>query len=211
MITISEHTIEESIIDKNGWILDLGCINFTFANDVKKYCDNILCIDPNPNIKEIPEGILYERKAVVHLENIKTQNFYIYNDINGYSLLNPKRDWCVLEKVITVDVTTIKDIMKKYNIKQFELIKFDIEGAEYQVLEHLDWTISKQYSIEFHDFRFMNPFYPNNQLYHNRLLGKIDKYCDVVQHQCTDHPGFPMGMGNNYWDSLFVLKKEFYK
>lgn len=206
MITISEHTIEESIIDKNGWVLDLGCINFTFANEVKKYCDNILCIDPNPNIKEIPNGIIYERKAVTHLNNLKTQNFYIYNDINGYSLLNPKRDWCTLEKIITVDVTTIKDIMEKYKIKKFELIKFDIEGAEYQILEYLDWTISKQYSIEFHDFRFMNPFYPNNQIYYDRLLEKITQYCKVVKHEKTDHPGFPMGLGSNYWDSLFIEK-----
>ena len=39
MITLSEHTIEESIIDENGWVLDLGCVNFSFTNDIKKYCN----------------------------------------------------------------------------------------------------------------------------------------------------------------------------
>lgn len=211
MITISEHTIEEGIIDKNGWVLDLGCINFTFANEIKKYCDNVICVDPNPNIKEVPEGILYERKAVTHLENVSDQSFYIYNDINGYSLLNPSRDWCTLQSVVTVDVTTLKDLMIKYNIKQFELIKFDIEGAEYKILENMDWTISKQYSIEFHDFRFMNPYYPNNQLYYDNLIREVEKYCEIKQHDNTDHPGFPTGHGLNYWDSLFILKEEFYK
>ena len=40
MIIISEHTREESIIDKNGWILDIVCINFSFDNEIKKYCKN---------------------------------------------------------------------------------------------------------------------------------------------------------------------------
>jgi FkbM family methyltransferase len=207
MITISEHTIDETIIDKNGWVLDLGCINFTFANDVKKYCNNVLCIDPNPNIKEVPDGIIYDRMAVTHDENVSEMSFYIYNDIQGYSLLNPERDWCTLQEVITVPVSTIKSIMMKYNIEKFELIKFDIEGAEYKILENIDWSISKQFSVEFHDFRFMNPYYPNNQKYYDILLDKIKDKMDISQHIATDHPGFPTGMGSNYWDSLFVEKR----
>jgi len=206
MITLSEHTIEETIIDKNGWVLDLGCINFTFANEIKRYCNNILCIDPNPNIKEIPDGIIYERMAVTHDETINEQSFYIYNDINGYSLLNPSKDWCTLQEVITVPVSTIKSIMKKYNIDKFEIIKFDIEGSEYKILENIDWSISKQFSIEFHDFRFMNPYYPNNYIYYDLLMDKVKDKMDIIQHQLTDHPGFPNGMGSNYWDSLFVEK-----
>ena len=206
MITLSEHTIEETIIDPDGWILDLGCINFSFANDVKKYCKNILCIDPNPNIKDIPDGIIFESVAVTHEENLNEKEFFIYNDIQGYSLLNPQRDWCSLEKVIKVPVTTIKSLMNKYKINKFELIKFDIEGAEYKILEFLDWTVSKQYSVEFHDFRFMNPYYPNNEEYYELLFKKIQGEVDITLHNQTDHPGFPSGMGKNYWDSLFIQK-----
>jgi FkbM family methyltransferase len=208
MITISEHTLEETIIEKDGWVLDLGCINFSFAKAIQKYCDNVLCVDPNPNINpnEIPEGLIYERVAVTHMENVSENTFYIYNDRNGYSLLNPKMDWCQLETTITVPVCTIKSLMEKYNIEQFELIKFDIEGAEYAILDNIDWNISKQFSIEFHDFRFMNPCYPNNELYYDRILPKIKEVCEVVTHEPTDHPGFPPGYGKNYWDSLFVRK-----
>ena len=207
MITLSEHTIEESIIDKNGWVLDLGCINFTFANSIKKYCNNIICVDPNPNIKIIPEGIFYENKAITHLDNCLEQEFFIYNDINGYSLLNPPKDWCILENKIIVDLIDIKSIMKKYKIEIFELIKIDIEGSEYKLLENIDWSISKQYSVEFHDFRFMNPYFPNNEKFYSDIFEKMNIYCDIIQHEPTDHPGFPKGMGRNYWDSLFVNKK----
>jgi len=210
IITISEHSILPELIKKDGWILDLGCVNFTFSVEMKKYCNNIICLDPNDNITNIPDGLIYEKKALVD-NNDKEVTFYIYNDIQGYSTLNPKKDWCKLNEVIKVEACNLQDIMNKYNIKQFELIKFDIEGAEYSILENIDWTISKQFSIEFHDFRFMNPFFPNNEEYYNNLKIKMEKYCDIYQHECTDHDGFPKGMGKNYWDSLFILKKKYWK
>lgn len=211
MITLSEHTVEENLIDKNGWILDLGCVNFSFALEAKKYCNNILCVDPNPSIKEIPQGIFFENMAITHLENETELEFYLYNDIQGHSLLNPEKDWCHLEDKIIVNTTTIKNLMKKYNIEKFEVIKFDIEGSEYKILETIDWTISKQFSIEFHDFRFMNPYYPNNELYYDSILQNVSKHCVVIKHEATDHPGFPDGMGRNYWDSLFIDKNLVYE
>lgn len=97
-----------------------------------------------------------ESVAIV-ADDKKEVDYFIYNDTNGYSLLNPIRDWCQLEGKIKIPSMNIKDIMKKYGIEKFELIKFDIEGSEYEILKNIDWTISKQYSVEFHDFRFMNP------------------------------------------------------
>jgi FkbM family methyltransferase len=207
MITIKEHTIEESIIDKNGWVLDLGCINFAFSLEVKKYCDNVICVDPNPNIKQIPEGLIHENVAITHDENLTEQTYFMYNDISGNSLLNPSNDTCFLQGEQKVYLTTIKKLMSKYNIDKFELIKFDIEGSEYKILEEMDWSISKQFSIEFHDFRGMNPYYPNNELYYSKLLEKIKDNFDVITHVNTHHPGFPWGKGFNYWDSLFVEKQ----
>jgi hypothetical protein len=57
----------------------------------------------------------------------------------------------------------------------------------------------------------MNPYYPNNEIYYLKLKEKLLNYCNISTHEMTDHPGFPEGMGRNYWDSLFVLKKEYWK
>lgn len=207
---ISEHSLLPELIDKNGWILDLGCVNFSFSLEMRKLCDNVICVDPNRNIKIIPDNLIFENKALVNTED-KHISFYEYNDIQGYSALNPTNDWCYLTNIITVESFNLKDIMEKYNIQQFELIKFDIEGSEYSILSDIDWTISKQYSIEFHDFRNMNPFSPNNEIYYNNLKEKMKDYCDIITHEITDHPGFPDGLGKNYWDSLFLLKRKYWK
>ena len=50
------------------------------------------------------------------------------------------------------------------------------------------------------------PYYPNNEVYYDKLLDKIKDKFDVISHTNTHHPGFPLGMGYNYWDSLFVEK-----
>ena len=96
--------------------------------------------------------------------------------------------------------------MKKYNIEKFELIKFDIEGSEYEILKNIDWGITKQISVEFHDFRNMNPKYPNNEKYYNEIFETNKNKYNFIKHEITDHPGFPLGLGRNYWDSLFVEK-----
>jgi FkbM family methyltransferase len=211
MITIKEHTIEESIIDKNGWVLDLVCVNFQFSLEIKKYCNNVICVDPNPNITQVPEGLIHENAALTHDETLTEQTYFLYDDTNGNSLLNPSNDICNLHGQKKVNLTTIKKLMLKYNIDKFELIKFDIEGSEYKILEELDWGVSKQFSVEFHDFRGMNPYYPNNEFFYSNLFEKIKNNFDIITHVNTHHPGFPWGEGFNYWDSLFVEKNSFKK
>lgn len=205
MILIDEHTIEESIINPDGWILDLGCVNFNFSQEMKKYCKNIICVDPNPTIQSIPEGIFFEKSALISGEEDEIE-FFIYNNVQCYSLLNPQKDFFHLVDKIKVPAINIQKLMTKYGITKFELIKVDIEGAEYELLQSWDWSISKQFSVEFHDFRFMNPNYPNNELYYQSLFENKLINHKISKHELSDHPGFPMGYGSNYWDSLFVEK-----
>lgn len=203
MIQIAEHTIEETLINKDGWVLDLGCVNFSFSKEVKKYCNNVLCLDPNPTIREVPEGVIFENAAIITGDESEIE-FYIYNDVQTFSLLNPKQDLFQLVNKIKVPSVNIKSLMEKYGIEKFELIKVDIEGGEYELLKSWDWSISKQFSVEFHDFRFMNPHYPNNEKYYQELFSDKLSNFKIVTHEITDHPGFPLGYGRNYWDSLFI-------
>jgi hypothetical protein len=68
-----------------------------------------------------------------------------------------------------VQLTTIAEIMDEYAITQFELIKIDIEGAEYEILANLPSKCSKQLSIEFHEWMGLNP-YDDIEDYHKNIL-----------------------------------------
>ena len=62
--------------------------------------------------------------------------------------------------------------MLKYNINEFEFIKIDIEGSEYNLIENLPSNCVKQFSVEFHDFLGLNPS-DNVEEYHQNLTNNI--------------------------------------
>lgn len=212
MIKLYEHSIEESLIDKNGFAIDLGCgVDFYFSEALTKYGLKVISVDPNPKIVNVPnnEKIFFENKAIVTDENIKEIEIKIYNDTDAATIIKSKNpDITSSISTSIIQTVTIKELMKKYSIKQFEIMKIDIEGMEYELLMSFDKPISKQICVEFHDFRNFNPYYPNNEKYYNLLIQKLSKWYDIVKHKLEIHHGMPSNCNKNYWDSLFILKNN---
>lgn len=207
MITLSEHTVDETRLSPHGAVLDLGCVYFGFSTEIRKYCDTVICVDPSPAVIAVPDGLIFESKAVVpHTAQPSSIALTVYPDSFRNSVMDP----------LSIDVprvhrptVSIPDLMKKYHIRQFDLIKMDIEGAEYDILSSIDWRWAKQYSIEFHDFLGMNPYGDNYQLYYDALFASMQPYCEVLQHERTAISS-PHGDVYNYWDSVFGLKPEYF-
>lgn len=205
--SILEHSIDISKLTK-GWVLDLGCgTDFGFAKKMVEFGCKVICIDPNPRIVPfVDENIFFESKAIVS-NNLKNIELVTYNDTDAATIIshNNEIEFLYEEDRIKVETITIEEIMKKYSVEFFDVIKFDIEGSEYELLMNMNHPISSQISVEFHDFRNMNPYYPDNEIYYDKLFKKIDEYYDIIKHQITNHPGFRKN-NSNYWDSLFVLR-----
>jgi hypothetical protein len=99
----------------------------------------------------------------------------------------------------------LHNLMKKYKIQQFDLIKMDIEGSEYDILMEIDRPISKQITIEFHDFRNLNPYYPDNEKYYQKLMEKVGGIYEFQDDICKK-PGW-MKKHERHWDFLLRIKK----
>jgi FkbM family methyltransferase len=216
LVTVEEHTLSLDVLNEHSWILDLGCLNFKFSNYFINITKNIICVDANPKITTengiipgfpIPGNIIFINKAISNQDNDYI-DYYVYHDINGNSIYRNDYDYAPIMEVIKVQTISIERIMSTYGIEQFDLIKFDIEGAEYDILEKIDFSISKQFSIEFHDFR---NFVIDLVKFYNSFLERAQEYCHIVKHEKTQHPGWMTGTGINHWDSLFILKKEYWK
>lgn len=204
--TIAEHSFIEEMIDSNGSILDLGSGRMlSFSIPVADYVKKVIAVDvQKPIVDYNRESINFENLAISVKDNEKVK-VHKYSDYNAYStVINPLNDG-INNKIdeYEIETVTIKSLQEKYNIDLFEIAKFDIEGAEYEILLKIDKPMSKQLSIEFHDFRGMNYFGEN---YYKLLFERIGKWYRVVKHEWTRHKGFPLDMGWNYWDSLFILK-----
>lgn len=208
---IYEHSVDIDLLKKGGWVLDFGCgVDFFFSKGMAELGMKVVSIDPNPKINKVPdiENIFYENSALVSDENLEYIEMDIFNNVDAASFVKTINDVSFVKKQykINVKTTTLNKIIQKYDIDEIEVLKLDIEGAEYEFLNSIDRPIAKQISIEFHDFRGMNPYYPNNALYYEKLFEKLSKWYNVAKHKITQHPGIGGESGLNYWDSLLILK-----
>jgi len=207
--------VDESLMEEGGWVLDLGCAGF---NNVKYYLNKgfkVIGLEP-ARYKEayMPspfvlynENYTHLQKACVGVKTQETTTFYEY-ELGGANSLVLTPEKLHQEKYegharnpfkasYEVPLVTISEIMDEFNIEEFEYVKIDIEGAEYQILENLPKGI-KQFSVEFHDFLDLGPDPDNVEEYHNNLNNNIlTDYNKVIEKR---------GWRDNIDDCLYIRK-----
>lgn len=207
---IDYHSFCSDILTDNGWGLDVGCRGFGFSNYLASKNLKVISLDPDVDIKD-PENpnIFFERKCLLG-NKINKINYASWSSGEGNFVSQDKTLLPNNAKIYEVECTTINELMDKYKIPIFDVIKLDCEGSEYDILMNIDKPIAKQITVEFHDFIGRNP-YKNNEEYYTKLFNKLGEWYNVVQHEKgTLNLGEKvMSRVINYWDSLFVLK-EYY-
>lgn len=199
------HAIIPDRIQPGSWILDAGCRRYDFVDGVlhlDKGC-KILAVDPDPKAKQkrgkdvifVQAALLNQYKKSITINTTQDPSTFFVPE----ERYKPRRQ--DLAKTFTAPVTTIGRLMKEYKIKEFSVVKFDIEGSEYDILMNWPGPIADQISCEFHDaYPGRNP-YPDPEQYYKKLFKHIGQWYDIVHHKQSG----PM-WARNYWDSLFVRK-----
>jgi FkbM family methyltransferase len=179
MITISEHTLDESLLkDKDLKIIDLGACLGEFSSEVneKFKIQQSILVEANPTnfckIKKQDNFILLNQ-AIVHNAE---QEYVSFNEDES----SPYNGSIVFDyfsesmKVHKIQTTTLKKLVNMMDLQPNELIdilKIDIEGGEYDLLlnaEEKDLKKFKQLTIEFHDF--VNP---NLRIINSIIINKL--------------------------------------
>lgn len=183
-MTIDGHIINLNLMTEGGWILDAGCRGFKLSKTLgSKF--KYLCLDPDFSITK-PEDqpdLIFRHRALM--------NYNGWTDYCGWS--TGEGNYCYKEEAphyatlkTRVRCSTIAKLSEVYQIKQFELAKLDIEGAEYDVLLSIDSPFAKQIAVEFHQCLGHNP-YGTHQEYMNKLkssqFGQIYKVTEFKEVQ----------------------------
>lgn len=214
--TIHSHTLDLDLIESSGWALDLGCNDFIMSRHLINLGLKVIGVDPIKNI-QIPQDLL-ENKNFIFLENAcvglkkyNTKTYYEYSHFGANSIYNnPEMLHSLnnghadnpLKTSYDVALITIEDIMSTYNISQFEYIKIDVEGAEYEILENFPKNCAKQFSVEFHDFLNLTPI-KDVELYHKQLCEILIDYVKVYEER-EPLSSNPIHFQRN--DTLYILK-----
>lgn len=188
------------LLTYKGWVLDVGCRGFKFARCLAQGGCRVIAVDPNKTIEDpgIP-GVYFLRKALV-VKGGPELPYASWGNGDGNRIVEVSK--CPPEaEVYKVPTITLAEVQSQFGIEEFDLIKIDAEGLEYDFLFSLRPPVVKQISVEFHDFLGLNP-YPDPELYYEEL-----KYRWANCYEFTKHKKTPMRPDNpimNYWDSLFV-------
>jgi FkbM family methyltransferase len=198
---VSSHSFLPDLLSRKGWVLDVGCKGFRFARRLaERHGCRVIALDPNKTIEDprIP-NVLFQRKALVASKNCDSRYASWGNeDGNGLAFLG---DYPPNAEIYEVPTITLFDLQKEFGIEQFDLIKLDAEGVEYEVLRSLRYPAARQISVEFHDFRGFNP-YPDPEQFYLKLKQTIGSWYEFIKHERTPmHTEKPI---MNYWDSLLI-------
>jgi FkbM family methyltransferase len=156
MITIDQHTFDQSKL-LGGWTIDAGCRGFNLT----KYClerGPVYALDIEDFRNDLPiaaaaSNMLIFKQAALTNYTGQTEAYFFGNGtgnfIKGINQLpenSPERP-CETK---TIPAITLQDIYKEIGTN-IDLLKLDIEGAEYQVLGGDFEPIPKQITVETHE------------------------------------------------------------
>lgn len=158
-------------LNENSVVFDVGGYQGNWAEDIfKLYHSKLYIFEP---VSEYAEKI---KKRFIRNSNIKIFNI-------GLASTNAERKIAVIEKsssffrqsrqMENVKLLNIIDFMKNKNIENIDLMKINIEGGEYELLECLISsnfvTKIKNIQIQFHDFM------PNAKKRMNRIQENLKR------------------------------------
>lgn len=199
LVTIGEHTIDAALLTEGGLVLDAGCRDFNFAKGMVARGCRVVALDADPFIID-PElmNVVFLRLALAAAPG---ERELILHDNPEARCLAPEGVHYQGKETAKVEAVTLLQLMDVIGVARWDVVKFDIEGSEYDVL--LSWPkrekpIARQISIEFHDHCEIRP-----QSVYDAIFAHLGE-CgyEVVQHnQETRHCCPP-----NYWDTLVAIR-----
>ncbi len=213
---LGTQSIDIDLLSHNGSVIDIGCgYNFGLTKELLDIGCKVIGVDPNTRITDILKhpNFKFHQQAVVTNDSIKEIELLHYGlGTEAATVVQSQYKgfpFDPIDEICRVPTITIKAIIRRYKLDQVDLIAFNAEGAEYELLKAIDGPITKQLSVSFHDFRNLNPYYPDNERYYRELFETLTQWYDIAQHNLHKAPWVPPQYSVNYWDSLFVLKEEY--
>jgi FkbM family methyltransferase len=212
--TLIDHTIDDDplFLPERPIVLDAGCRGFGWTREILQLRPGarVIALDPDPKI-DCPadlDHIQFMRMAITE----KSDRSVVWQGPGEGSYIcgkpgDPGYGWAEGNNAESAIVknTTIGELMiaQRRQIERWDVVKLDIEGSEFGILENWPGPIALQISVEFHDFIDRKRW---GDAYFDKLFGGPLRFYDVRLFQLT-----PIGPANSlgHWDSLLTLKEDF--
>ena len=181
MITIAEHTIDETLLPAQGaYILDAGCSTREFSKWFsplhKPFGIDIRWLDSSHQYA-ITGHI--GRVGVVYSKDLQATKIGSGDSIHA---------------------VTIEEFSRLVSVEFWDVIKLDIEGSEIDAICAMTKPMAKQITVEFHLHCGQTMEDVQKAVDHLHSLGYRTHQHELSDRHCA---------GFNYWDSLFYLEGSY--
>jgi hypothetical protein len=180
---IDNHSVAVNLLT-GGQVLDAGARGFEFSKWFAMRGHRVYAQDPSPDISDpCIENMVFVNSALVAFKN----RFNVRLDKTG----DPGA-WFVSESGFPVPCQTTPDLARH----QWDVIKLNIEGSEYDILDEWPGPIARQVVVSFHEHTPR----ARGRADCDRLIAKMSEWYkafNVVwekRYCCAE----------NYWDLLFI-------
>jgi FkbM family methyltransferase len=206
--SLDDHFIVNSF-GKFPVVVDLGAGKGEFPDRIlRKFpYSRIILVEPDPSQVQEPikrfknQNNIKVLDAAVGNGTINNGKFYLSKRCQGNSLyksLVGEKDYL---SEITVRIVTLEDVFSLFRLEKIDLLKVDIEGEEWDVLEKFskrDFERIYQISVEFHDF-----LDPSLRERSERCVKLLREYGYTFVHKGTKYM-----YGTPYYSCLFYDRKR---
>lgn len=185
ILVVDNHSVVPGLLT-GGPVLDAGARGFVFAKWFGDRGHTVIAVDPSPDIatEEPSRNVFVKKFALVGRGYPKLMSLEMGNDPNAWHI---KYDGSF--DSVPVETITLDDLPYKW-----DLIKLNIEGSEYDILDQIDGPIARQIVFSFHEHTGRH----RGRRECDRIIDKLRKWYDV--HNQTWEQRY--GCRENYWDIL---------
>ena len=179
-----------------GTVLDVGARGFVFAKELAGRGCHVIAMDPDPEVID-PKwmNVTFEPTALCGDGDVRRSLVLDQNPEARFILPHTESP---KYPVVVVNAVTIGTIMRKYNVDVFDAVKLNCEGEEAEILPRWPGPISKQIAVSFHEH-----YRPIGEERIQKIVDHLAQWYQPVFHEKDAR----YSSGENYWDSLFVLKR----
>lgn len=149
--------LEYPSLNEDSVVFDLGGYLGDFAYEInKKYGSKVYLFEPHPEFYEKCVNRFFDNENIVPLNfGVADENghFLLSNSNDGSSFTNPNLKG---KQGVECQLREFFSVLSDLDINHINLMKINIEGDEYPLLQHIadkdELRIADEYQIQFHNF-----------------------------------------------------------
>lgn len=197
---IEGHSFDGSALNYDSVVIDIGANRGLFALEIMRRYDCLIeSFEPDTTAFTATSLRMLSDRAFVHQRAVAgrsgLRDLYCAEPLSGGNSIIPghaEYQHCAQRaRTYPVYAVSMESILKRH--ANIDLIKFDCEGAEFEIFENTPiylWRRVKQITIEFHEFCF--------EKYTQREVEKVCNLLSSIGFEQIEHDNL---------DSLFIRKR----